>query len=264
MVENELAAHDPLRHIAVQILQFSLSFETAPRRVKEVVKAALGKESDDWQLCEKYAIENGYENIDFLLESIIFRRDAFNALVIIDETSDSLETVVVSRFQFPVELITLSRFCSSGGERVYSFEPFLYDVTEAPSSDNGSSVKRPSIDPSEIDTIVVPARNEGFQNTFLGENRWHAIRIHSSMIPRLKYIAAYRTAPTSAITHVAPIQSISQWQDTNKYVLNFAAPAEELGPIRLVSKAKGKAPQAPRYTSKARLDAAKSLTEVFS
>src|SRR5438034_1101490 len=27
VVENELQAHDPLRHIAVQILQFSLSFE---------------------------------------------------------------------------------------------------------------------------------------------------------------------------------------------------------------------------------------------
>jgi hypothetical protein len=34
VVENELAAHDPLRHIAVQILEFSLSFETDPRAVK--------------------------------------------------------------------------------------------------------------------------------------------------------------------------------------------------------------------------------------
>src|ERR1041385_8654940 len=31
VVENELAAHDPLRHIAVQILQFSLSFEAELR-----------------------------------------------------------------------------------------------------------------------------------------------------------------------------------------------------------------------------------------
>jgi len=28
VVENELAAHDPLRHIAVQVLEFSLSFES--------------------------------------------------------------------------------------------------------------------------------------------------------------------------------------------------------------------------------------------
>lgn len=33
VVENELAAHDPLRHIAVQILQFSLSYWwTAPEK----------------------------------------------------------------------------------------------------------------------------------------------------------------------------------------------------------------------------------------
>jgi hypothetical protein len=30
VVENELQAHEPLRHIAVQILQFSLSFESEP------------------------------------------------------------------------------------------------------------------------------------------------------------------------------------------------------------------------------------------
>src|SRR5438874_2008426 len=30
VVENELQEHDPLRHIAVQILQFSLSFESEP------------------------------------------------------------------------------------------------------------------------------------------------------------------------------------------------------------------------------------------
>src|SRR5215467_451782 len=36
VVENELANHDVLRHIAVQILQFSLSFESEPRAVKTI------------------------------------------------------------------------------------------------------------------------------------------------------------------------------------------------------------------------------------
>jgi hypothetical protein len=30
VVENELSKHDPLKHIAVQILEFSLSYETTP------------------------------------------------------------------------------------------------------------------------------------------------------------------------------------------------------------------------------------------
>src|SRR5712692_4868771 len=34
VVENELAKHEPLRHVAVQILEFSLSFEASPHLVK--------------------------------------------------------------------------------------------------------------------------------------------------------------------------------------------------------------------------------------
>jgi len=41
VVENELASHDPLKHVAVQILEFSLSFESAPHKVKAIVKDAL-------------------------------------------------------------------------------------------------------------------------------------------------------------------------------------------------------------------------------
>jgi|SRR5581483_3319318 len=41
VVENELQAHDPLRHIAVQVLQFSLSFESERLVVKRVLIRAL-------------------------------------------------------------------------------------------------------------------------------------------------------------------------------------------------------------------------------
>jgi len=68
------------------------------------------------------------------------------------------------------------------------------------------------------------------QETFIGEDRWCRIRIHSSMVPRIKYIAAYRTAPVSAITHVAPVKGIERWKDTSKYVLDFTEPANEVGP----------------------------------
>src|ERR1043166_7508343 len=42
VVENELAKHEPLRHVAVQILEFSLSFESTPHLVKSIVREALG------------------------------------------------------------------------------------------------------------------------------------------------------------------------------------------------------------------------------
>ena len=120
-----------------------------------------------------------------------------------------------------------------------------------------------TIDPSEINTVVVPAQEEGFQETFIKQNCWYAIRIHSSMLPKIKYIAAYRAAPESAITHIAEVKSIAQWQDSNKYVLFFTEPAKEIGPIKLVPKSIVKAPQNSRYTSYDKLIKAKTLDEVF-
>jgi hypothetical protein len=114
-----------------------------------------------------------------------------------------------------------------------------------------------------VDTIVVPAQEDGFREAFLGENRWYAIRMHESMIPRIKYIAAYRVAPISAVTHWAPVNNIVPWEDTGKFVVNFTEPAKEINHINLVPKSRVKAPQAPRYTSFSRLQQAKTLDDLF-
>lgn len=257
VVENELASHDPLRHIAVQILQFSLSFESSPSRVKAIVKEALAALPDKWAQCEEFARVNGFENVDFLLETMIFGRDKFRALVVIDECVDELETVLVSRFRFPVEILTLERY-GRGDDVAYRFSPFLADVLEDVQREG-----HPPLDPAEIDTVVVPAHDDGFQATFLGENRWYSIRLHSSMIPRIKYIAVYRVRPVSAITHIAPVESIEPWKDTGKYVVNFLEPAEEIGPIELVRNGRVNALQNLRYTTRERLLNSGNLDDVF-
>lgn len=122
--------------------------------------------------------------------------------------------------------------------------------------------QRPS-NVSGVDTIVVPAQEDGFKEVFLGENRWYEIRIHQSMIPRIKYIAVYQVAPISAVTHWAPVKDIMPWENTGKFVVNFAEPAKELEHINLVPKSKVKAPQAPRYTSFSRLQQARTLDDLF-
>ena len=139
---------------------------------------------------------------------------------------------------------------------------FVFSISMATGKEDISD-KTKGIDPSEIDTIVIPARKDGFQEVFIGENCWHAIRIHSSMIPKIKNIAAYQVAPESAITHFAPVRSIEQWKDSNKYILYFTEPASKIGPIRLVPKGKVKALQNARYTSVERLQNAANLDEAF-
>lgn len=261
VVENELEKHDPLKHVAVQILEFSLSFETAQHRLKETIKQAISTAPQVFAACQEYAAANNFDNIDVLLERMIYGEDRFSALVVIDELSEELEKVLTSRFQFPVEILTLERYRDESGTRFYRFDPFLSDVT-VPAAQN--VLIFPSVDPSDIDTIVVPAQEDGFQETFLGENRWYAIRIHASMLPKIKYIAAYRVAPVSAITHIAPVKPpIEHWKDSNKYVVNFAAPATQIGPIKLVTNGAVKAPQNIRYTAKSRLDQVNTLDEAF-
>ncbi len=266
VVENELASHDPLNHVAVQILEFSLSFETSPFKLKAILKEALKAHKAGHQMCEAYAAANGFENVDYLLERLIQKDNAFNALVIIDELDDELETLLLSRFKFPVEILTLRRFKTEAGQTAYEFVPFLADLAgPAKETEEHAAIGKEEVDPSELDTIVVPAQEEGFQETFITENRWYQIRIHSSMVSRIKYIAAYRTAPVSAITHVALVKDIALWKEGPKYVLNFNEPAKEIGPIKLVPKPNGtvKAPQAPRYTSYDRLMKATNLDEAF-
>jgi len=263
-VENELAAHDPLRHIAVQILQFSLSFEAEPLTVKKVLLQALEVGPDAKLACEEYAQERGYRNVDHLLEYLVFE-SPFSALVVIDSIPENLETVLSEKFRFGVEVLELARYENAAGEHVYHFAPFLEDVLGEPSACPADRVGTTvSVAPDEIDTIVVPARKDGFQETFIGENCWYAVRIHGTVRPQIKYIAAYKIAPISAITHFAPVKAIEPYRDTDKYVLYFSEPAKPIGPLQLVKSGLVRAPQAPRYTTIDRLLKAKNLDDVFA
>jgi hypothetical protein len=261
VVENELAAHDPFRHIAVQILEFSLSFETDARAVKTVLFNALQDYADAKQRCERYAASHQFRNLDHMLEYLVYEAP-FAALVIIDELPENLENVLARKFQFGVEVLELARYQSDGGQSCYRFEPFLADlredVTTAPPEEEGKG----RLDASEVDTVVVPAREEGFRETFLGENRWYAVRIHGTMRPQIKYIAGYQVAPVSAITHIATVKSIEPWRDTDKFVVDFSEPAREIGPIGLVKGGRVRALQNLRYATRERLMASKTLDEV--
>lgn len=264
VVENELIKHDIIRHISLQILEFSLSFESSLLKVKSILKEAIINSDISNKKFTNYAKLNGYGNIDFLLEKILYKDEAFNVLVIIDDTSEDLEEILIRKFQFPVEIITLEKYVSNTGKELYNFTPFLDDLDTKYINFNAKSIKGSYIpDPVDFDTIVVPARNEGFEDVFLREDCWYAVSIHSSIIPQLKYIASYRVKPVSAITHVAEIASIKPWKDTNKYIIRFNSAAKSIKPIKLVSKGLVRAPQRARYAIYGNLKNAKNLDDVF-
>ena len=113
------------------------------------------------------------------------------------------------------------------------------------------------------DTVIVPARKDGFDKVFLAENCWYAIRIGGGMLDKIKFIAAYQSQPISAITHIATVDRIEPYGDTGKYKVIFSAPATKIGPIPYGNAQSGTM-QGTRYVSRERLDKAQTVEDLFS
>jgi hypothetical protein len=79
------------------------------------------------------------------------------------------------------------------------------------------------------------------------------------MLPKIKYIVAYRTQPESKVTHYA---NIEPYGEDGKYKLNFAEPAKPIGPIPFGDAPQGSM-QGPRYTTLEKLLKAQKLTDLF-
>ena len=257
IIENELSVHDAYKHIGTQLLKFAVSYKQSRLKIKQYILDYLSKSPTNMTFIESKASEMGYRNIDAMLESMIYR-DTVDAIVIIDNSSAELENVL-SHLSMKIDIIEFKAYENGAGNRLYKFIPFNNEVKEFVAARSGAK----NASPEDIDTIVVPAQEEGFQSAFIESNAWWQIRISVSMLDKIKYIAAYRTAPVSAITHVAEVDRIERYKDTNKYILYFKESAKAIPHIELDKDKKGVAPQASRYTSYARLMSATKLSEVF-
>ena len=116
---------------------------------------------------------------------------------------------------------------------------------------------------NEIDTIVVPAQKEGFEDVFMGQNSWYAIRIGGGNLNKIKYVASYQSLPISAITHYAPIERIEPYGEEGKYKLIFSEPAKKLDREIPFGSSQSGSMQSPRYTNFERLKRAKEVKDLF-
>ncbi|SEB02247.1 hypothetical protein [Paenibacillus sp. 276b] len=80
----------------------------------------------------------------------------------------------------------------------------------------------------EKNLAIFTARNEGFEQVFLKKQQWYSVRIAEWRIPTLEYVACYRGAPYSGITHYAKVKDIKPYPNTNKYIIFFDGPPVEL------------------------------------
>jgi predicted type IV restriction endonuclease len=111
------------------------------------------------------------------------------------------------------------------------------------------------------DTVVVPAKKEGFKRVFLGEDRWYAIPMGVPARKRTKYIAAYQSAPISAVTHLAEVKEIRPYKNTGKYEVVFKGPCKKIRPVPV--KESKNAPQGRLYVKRDELLEAEYLEDAL-
>jgi hypothetical protein len=257
-VEYELESHQLYEHIGPQVMRFYASFETAQRDLQLKLTAIIKQDPQIKKELEEKTKQTPFENVDSLLSYVIYDRNV-GIILIIDEQTEDLNALL-RRFSEVPEVIVLKKF-QKDDEVIYQYDPFRAGVLEI------ESPRRPLARKERmegVDTIVCPAREDGFKEAFLDQSAWWAIRLSPSLIPQLKWIAMYESKPVSAIRWIGKIQEngIKPYKNTGKYIIAVEQKSK-VDPIELDPNKKGVAPQSPRYTTYDKLKGAKHISDLW-
>ena len=262
IVENELSVHDPVDHIGKHFLKYSSALtENTKYPLKTNLQQYLNENPDELKKVEALLSLTPYSNISSLFDAVIMDKD-FCYIIVIDEKTDELERVVNP---YAPEIIELKKFLG-GDEVIYHVDDYE-EIEYVSKTKSSHGLRKHRMRRLEgIDTIVCPAREDGFSEVFLGQNRWFAVRIKQSMIPKLKYLAMYEKNPVKAIRYIGKIKKngIKLYRNTGKYEIVLEEKAIKIPKIKLPKGNSGLAPQAPRYTMKKLIDNAKTLEDIFT
>lgn len=260
LIENEISEHDNLKHIGNQILSFSKIVKHDKDSIKENLFNEIKSNETYKSTLEKFCAQSEFNNYSELLDYIVFKKD-IKAIVVIDNNNDDLQNIL-DEIKIDHEILEFKTYVN-GKDKIHIYDCFQKDMNDSVSVSKALKRFNRDFDYDKWDTIVVPARREGFQKVFKGENAWYAIRMSAAMQDRIKYIAAYQVYPICAITHIAEVKSIKKYQNTDKYIVRFKGEAKEIKSIKLTKENPSIAPQAPRYTIFEKLMKAKTMDDVF-
>lgn len=248
VVENELSNHDSFNHVGVQLLKFATQFSEGSYAVKEILYEYINDSEEIQKKFKKLIRNTGFSNISEALDFAIYKND-YGFVIIIDEITEDLTRVTREIAKQP-EVLELKKM-TSGHEELYIYNELLKEFEEEKSA---------KVNEEEIDTIVCPARKEGFKSAFLDQKAWWAVRISSNVRNKLKYIAMYEVAPVSAIRWYGIISSVKPYEDTGKYKI-FCSKIHKIGPIKLDNPKY--TPYASRYTKFDLIRNTEKISDIF-
>ena len=253
-VEYELESHDLYEHIGPQIMKFYGSFESGAKELRDKLIKVI-KENSNLKKEIETRLENAlFDNVDALLNHLMDGN--LGIIVVIDEQTEDLNSLLKKLAQKP-DVVVFNKY-QHNNKVIYQYIPFKEGITESKVKKERKKTKF-----KEIDTIVCPAREEGFKHAFINKNAWWAVRISPTLISQLKYIAMYETHPVSEIKWGAKIKRVEPYKDTGKYII-YVEDKKRIHPIKLDKGGRrGIAPQAPRYTIYKKLVSAKKMSDLW-
>ena len=247
------------------MLKFVTSFDEEKVKIKNIIMDEISNNQKYLKKLEDGCKESTCRNIDNYLDKAIFT--SFKGLVIIDDARNELFKVL-EKINANISVLELKTYKSGNGEFAYEFDTLYEEDEEIPQFNinieekiNENERQKRRNRRAQSDTIIIPAREDGFYEEFINNNQWYAIRIGAAMKEKIKYIAAYQVAPISAVTHIAKIKEIRPYKDSGKYLIVFEGPAEKIPYKKL--KNSNKSPQSPVYTKYEKLINSKTLDEAM-
>ncbi len=258
IIENELSIHDPVEHIGKHFLKYSSALtELSKYPVKKFLLEYLKENQSVAKKVEKLMEKTPYKNFSDLLDAVILDQ-VFKYIIVIDNKTDELERIVVP---YEPEIIVLKKY-QCDGETIYQIEASSEEdvIQVRKMSKEGHTPMRRL---EEIDTLVCPAKEDGFNDVFLNENRWFAVRINPQRISKIKYLAMYESKPISAIRYIGVVKEIKPYKNSGKYEIILEGKPTKIKPIKATGDTLSLAPQSPRYTIKSLIDKATTLADIF-
>jgi len=259
IIENEISTHDPVSHIGVHFLKYNSALtEESKYPVKKFLLQYLRENPKEEEKFEKLMDNSTHRTISDLLDTVVLDQN-FDYAIVIDEKTEELERVVRP---YGPEIIVLKKY-QYNDEIIYHIEGDEEQV-QFPRIGKTENTKHKMRKLPGIDTIVCPAQEEGFNEVFLKENRWFAVRIRHTMIPKLKYLAMYEKNPISAIRYIGRIKEIIPYKNTGKFEIVLDGKPQKITPIKLSKEFPNLFPQAPRYTIRSLIDKGRKLEDIFT
>ena len=125
LVEVELNSHDVYGHIGEQILRFGISTETDKYKIKNCLLTEVNKDDLKKQKLATYFSKSKYNNINELLDKVIFDNKPA-AIIVIDEATDELYNVM-AQLTMSTEVIEAQTYVC-GDKKLHRFSPFKDEV----------------------------------------------------------------------------------------------------------------------------------------